>query len=671
MLMLIKYKMSDVGQQWEMVTATELAQIVRTGADEVIIIDSRSFLEYNTCNIQKAVNISCSKLVKRRLEQDKVNVLDLLSQSCSDSNINSSHRVIVYDQCTETPASLNTDCFLSILLKKLQAVFKKVQLLKGGFLEFQANTPMLCESRSETGGSKYGTLSSISQPCLPVSNIGPTKILPFLYLGSQKDSVSQECIKMIGVTYILNVSTKCPKPPFIQEGHFLRIPVNDNYNDKLSTYFNEAFQYIDKVREANGCVLIHCLAGISRSPTLAIAYIMKYLKMSSEEAYRYVKDKRPTISPNFNFLGQLLEYEKALLWERGETPSDKPTFISSSHKASISSCSSSDSPTSDYVECFPWRSWSFLETKTAVQSPTTALAKLNFSQPPPPLPSSGPGVSSGAYDLPNCFPTTSLDKLSFTPCLAGDDSFDRFRTTGTKRPLSFSTFESKSTRLRKDVCDTSSSSSRDADDSKNYSESSVTLRSPEMRAKRPLVRPNTIAFSTYPIFDIECKQPPSAIIVADADTATAPHLEDPTPSTDLQDHLRRVNSSASFSSGYSPNTKQRSAAAIKPIDGARKSRSLDDILVTSSETLSECGGGAVVVAHQQQHQQQQQQQVTDRKLKQCGITSADIFGKNVDLETVHHNRCIGTTDTHQSNSSISSTGSHGSVHGSLEMIPVS
>jgi len=43
----------------------------------------------------------------------------------------------------------------------------------------------------------------------------------------------------------------------------------------------------DKVREANGCVLIHCLAGISRSPTVAIAYLMRVLGMTSDDAYRY------------------------------------------------------------------------------------------------------------------------------------------------------------------------------------------------------------------------------------------------------------------------------------------------------------------------------------------------------------------------------------------------
>lgn len=47
----------------------------------------------------------------------------------------------------------------------------------------------------------------------------------------------------------------------------------------------------DKVREANGCVLVHCLAGVSRSPTLAIAYIMHSLGMSMDEAYRFALDR--------------------------------------------------------------------------------------------------------------------------------------------------------------------------------------------------------------------------------------------------------------------------------------------------------------------------------------------------------------------------------------------
>lgn len=70
--------------------------------------------------------------------------------------------------------------------------------------------------------------------------------------------------------------------------------------------------YIDLSFEYSS-VLCSSLAGISRSPALAIAYVMRYLNLSADDAYLYVKDRRSHISPNFNFLGQLSEYESHLL----------------------------------------------------------------------------------------------------------------------------------------------------------------------------------------------------------------------------------------------------------------------------------------------------------------------------------------------------------------------
>ena len=39
---------------------------------------------------------------------------------------------------------------------------------------------------------------------MPVSNIGPTKILPFLYLGSQKDALSEDItqVRVAGVSQL-------------------------------------------------------------------------------------------------------------------------------------------------------------------------------------------------------------------------------------------------------------------------------------------------------------------------------------------------------------------------------------------------------------------------------------------------------------------------------------
>ncbi|XP_041353965.1 uncharacterized protein LOC121371839 [Gigantopelta aegis] len=301
------------GLSWGIIEPDGLADIVHKGTCKLLLIDSRSFLEFNTSSIQQSVNVCCSKLVKRRLQQNKVHIRELLLQNCH-MDVDDDSDVIVYDQCTEDPALFTEDNFVFVLLQKLSAAYKSVTFLKGGYLAFHAMHPSLCENKS-TCSYKCAPLTSLSQPCLPVSNVGPTRILPFLYLGSQQDALSQEITQINGINYILNVSITCTKPPFIQDGHFLRIPVNDNYSEKLLPFFYQAFQFIDMVREANGCVMVHCLAGISRSPTLAIAYIMKHMNMSSDDAYRYVKEKRPTISPNFNFLGQLLEFEKQLKME--------------------------------------------------------------------------------------------------------------------------------------------------------------------------------------------------------------------------------------------------------------------------------------------------------------------------------------------------------------------
>lgn len=55
-----------------------LAGLLQRGAGRLLVIDSRTFSEYNASHVHGAVNVCCSKLVKRRLQQDKVSVTELL-----------------------------------------------------------------------------------------------------------------------------------------------------------------------------------------------------------------------------------------------------------------------------------------------------------------------------------------------------------------------------------------------------------------------------------------------------------------------------------------------------------------------------------------------------------------------------------------------------------------
>ncbi|CAD8167728.1 unnamed protein product [Paramecium pentaurelia] len=59
-----------------------------------------------------------------------------------------------------------------------------------------------------------------------------------------------------------------------------------------------------------GSVLVHCAAGVSRSASVVIAYLMKTKGFGFQEAFNFVKKKRSVIQPNYGFIKQLRNYEK-------------------------------------------------------------------------------------------------------------------------------------------------------------------------------------------------------------------------------------------------------------------------------------------------------------------------------------------------------------------------
>ena len=71
--------------------------------------------------------------------------------------------------------------------------------------------------------------------------------------------------------------------------------------------------FIQKCRKERCNILVHCKFGISRSPSFIIAYLIKYNKLSVDDALKFVNRKRFQIKPNKGFINQLYIYEKCLL----------------------------------------------------------------------------------------------------------------------------------------------------------------------------------------------------------------------------------------------------------------------------------------------------------------------------------------------------------------------
>lgn len=63
------------------IAADTLVALLEAGLDQVVLVDCRPFVDYNTSHILEAVNVNCSKLMKRRLQQDKVQITELLQHA--------------------------------------------------------------------------------------------------------------------------------------------------------------------------------------------------------------------------------------------------------------------------------------------------------------------------------------------------------------------------------------------------------------------------------------------------------------------------------------------------------------------------------------------------------------------------------------------------------------
>nr|XP_051678258.1 LOW QUALITY PROTEIN: dual specificity protein phosphatase 7-like [Oryctolagus cuniculus] len=140
------------------------------------------------------------------------------------------------------------------------------------------------------------------------------QILPYLYLGCAKDSTNLDVLGKYGIKHILNVTPNLPNS--LEHGGeftYKQIPISDPWSQNLSQFFPEAISFIDGRGPLKKCgVLLRCLAGISRSLTVTVAYLRQKMNLSLNDAYDFVKRKKSNISPNVNFTGQLLDFERTL-----------------------------------------------------------------------------------------------------------------------------------------------------------------------------------------------------------------------------------------------------------------------------------------------------------------------------------------------------------------------
>jgi len=136
----------------------------------------------------------------------------------------------------------------------------------------------------------------------------PSQVIDRLWVGSVINAKDARLLNSLGITHILNATAEEDN---YYEDQFVyhRVPLYDRLTECASPFFNDAIAFIKSALAADGTVLIHCQEGISRSPTVALAFRMITEELPLRNAYRQLRSARPEIEPNGAFLQDLRELE--------------------------------------------------------------------------------------------------------------------------------------------------------------------------------------------------------------------------------------------------------------------------------------------------------------------------------------------------------------------------
>lgn len=312
----------------------------------LLLIDARPYSEYLVSHISGALSVRLSSLMTRRLSKGSNKLFDLVIQEQKpryrELFERPGSRIVVYDSGTPGPLSdYDGKNPLHVILKSLyNAGDKECGFLAGGFEAFREQFPnavVVPDVIVNAGMPAFPMIGALEEPlsaallsagaappaispfggesesarARKILNMAPSEIEPFLVIGSKRDAANWEVLSGLAVTHVINATPDCPCH-FPHDLSYLRLAVRDCWNQNLPAHFESAFAFIEEAKRGGGKVMIHCTAGISRSAAIAIAYIMSAKRMALSDAYSYVKAKRPVISPNLDFMGELQQFERIL-----------------------------------------------------------------------------------------------------------------------------------------------------------------------------------------------------------------------------------------------------------------------------------------------------------------------------------------------------------------------
>jgi protein-tyrosine phosphatase len=197
--------------------------------------------------------------------------------------------------------------------------------------------PSVYQTPSYSYGPSFSSLNFDNMNCI----IDPTEELGGIYLGNYDAASDITLLKKhkIGAVLTVAAGTGLRYHPDAVSSHDVIPAMDVDYYD-MTKHFDRCFDFIDKTRRSTS-VLVHCWAGVSRSATIVITYLMKKYDFSFDEAHSFVKKKRKQIYPNPGFVRQMRSFDSQLRIKRNKTK-EKETINEQKYKMNLSNSATFD-----------------------------------------------------------------------------------------------------------------------------------------------------------------------------------------------------------------------------------------------------------------------------------------------------------------------------------------
>lgn len=133
---------------------------------------------------------------------------------------------------------------------------------------------------------------------------------PSVLVGNRQLANNLTKLRELGVTAIVN----CGAGKNSFEGWangcggtftYTKIKIEDSPTADLLPLLRESTAFIEENVSKGGVVLVHCMGGFSRSPSVCMAWMIRYRHLRVDEALEVVRVKRSCAQPNQGFMKQL------------------------------------------------------------------------------------------------------------------------------------------------------------------------------------------------------------------------------------------------------------------------------------------------------------------------------------------------------------------------------